>query len=108
MKIYFQNCKTEPFGSALKALGVMKLIGEQKDPNIQSYWENGEFRIDTVLTKDEITDFFMKEYSPTPILAPWLSQSGFWPNYSSPDMKMIMESGLSRFESFRSSLLYFI
>ena len=104
MKIYFQNCKTEPFGSALKALGVMKLIGEQKDPNIESYWENGEFRINTVLTKDEITAFFLKEYSPTPILAPWLSQSGFWPNYSSPYMKMIVESGLSRFDSFRSSV----
>jgi CRISPR-associated protein Csx17 len=104
MKIYFPNCKTEPFGSALKALGVMKLIGEQKDPDIESYWENGEFRINTVLTKDEITDFFMREYSPTPILAPWLSQSGFWPNYFSPYMKMIMESGLSRFDSFRNSV----
>ena len=45
MKIYMANCKTEPFGFALKALGVMKIIGEQKDPDIESYWENGELKI---------------------------------------------------------------
>ena len=61
MKIYMTNCKTEPFGFALKALGVMKIIGEQKDPDIESYWENGELRINTVLTKEKITDFFLKE-----------------------------------------------
>jgi CRISPR-associated protein Csx17 len=105
MKIYMTNCKTEPFGSALKALGVMKIIGEQKDPDIESYWENGELRINTVLTKEEITEFFLNEYSPTPILAPWLSQSGFWPTFESPFMESIVESGQSRFDSFRDNVV---
>jgi|GEM_PF-2162751 CRISPR-associated protein Csx17 len=104
MKIYMTNCKTEPFGSALKALGVMKIIGEQKDPDIESYWENGELRINTILTKEEITNFFMKEYSPTPILAPWLSQSGFWSTFESTHMKSIIESGQTRFDSFRNNV----
>ena len=105
MKIYMANCKTEPFGFALKALGVMKIIGEQKDPDIESYWENGELRINTLLTKEKITDFFLKEYSPTPILAPWLSQSGFWPSFQSPYMESIMESDQSRFDSFRRNVI---
>lgn len=104
MKVYVSNCKTEPFGSALKALGVFKILGEQKDPDIESYWENGELIINTALTKDEIVDFFMREYSPTPILAPWLGQSGFWSAYESPSLKSIMESGESRFETFRKNV----
>ncbi len=104
MNISMPNCRTEPFGSALKALGVIKLIGEQKDPTIKSYWENGELNIETTLTKDQIVSFFMEEYSPSPILAPWLSQSGFWPSFKSNDMEDIKNSKLKRFESLSDNI----
>ena len=104
MIISLSNCSTEPFGSALKALGSFRLIGEQKDSNIRSYWKNGTFMIETSLSQEEIMKFFMEEYSPTPILAPWLNQSGFWAGFESPEMKSIMKSDEKRFEPYKKSV----
>ena len=106
MKIYLSNCITEPFGNALKALGVIRLIGEQKDPDMKSYWKNGELVIETkaFLSQQEIIEFFMKEYSPTPILAPWLNQSGFWAGFETPGMKAVMATEEKRFEPYRNNV----
>jgi CRISPR-associated protein Csx17 len=72
------GCTAEPLGSYLKAIGVLKLVGEQKDPNARGRWEDGLFVLETALDKDALVRFLVDEYRPTPVVAPWNGGSGFY------------------------------
>lgn len=74
------GCQPMPLASYLKALGVLRLVSEQADPEARGRWEHDGFRLSTVLTEDELLDFFLVQYRPTPILAPWNSGGGFYPD----------------------------
>jgi CRISPR-associated protein Csx17 len=78
MKIKLEGCKTEPFSSYLKALAILRLIGEQKDPETKGWWEDDLFIIETNLSREEIINFFLNEYQPTPIASPWNHGSYFY------------------------------
>jgi len=76
--IELKGCSPIPLAHYLKALGIFRLIAEQKDPRVRGYWKNDVFHVRTKLTKEEITKFFLEEYQPSPILAPWGARSGFF------------------------------
>ena len=66
-----KGCTPTPFSNYLKAVGLFKIIAEQKDPKITACWDNDRLILDTELSKDEIIEFVLKQYSPSPIVAPW-------------------------------------
>jgi CRISPR-associated protein Csx17 len=72
------GCTPEPLMGYLKALGVLRLVAEQKDRNAQGYWRDGVFVLRSSLDQAAIVNFFRTEYSPTPIVAPWNAGSGFY------------------------------
>lgn len=78
-RVILEGCTAEPLGAYLKALAIIRLIAEQKDPNAKGWWEDGTFCIESVLDKEGISRFFLEEYMPTPIVAPWGARSGFYP-----------------------------
>lgn len=71
------GCRTEPLGSYLKALGVLRLVGEQADHNARGFWRGDTFVLRTTLDRDELLAFFLDEYRPAPIVSPWNAGSGF-------------------------------
>jgi CRISPR-associated protein Csx17 len=71
------GCRAEPLGSYLKALGVLKLVGGQADPNTTGRWVADTFILATDLTAEELLAFFLDRYVPTPVVSPWNSSSGF-------------------------------
>lgn len=74
------GCTPEPLSNYLKALGVLRLIVEQKqDPQAKGYWHNDAFVLATRLTQDELEKFFLYHYQPTPLVAPWNGSTGFYP-----------------------------
>jgi CRISPR-associated protein Csx17 len=75
--MHLVGCRVEPLGSYLKALGVLRLVVEQADPSAAGWWSGNEFWLRTTLTENELVDFFVNRYSPTPLLAPWNKGSGF-------------------------------
>ncbi|WP_051040388.1 MULTISPECIES: type I-G CRISPR-associated protein Cas8g1/Csx17 [Methylomicrobium] len=77
-EIYLNGCTPVPLAHYLKALGVLRLVSEQKDPDAAGYWHNECFVLRTKLNKDELLGFFLEEYRPTPIVAPWNGGSGFF------------------------------
>lgn len=77
-RITLEGCKPEPLISYLKALGVLRLVGEQRDASVKGLWENGCFNLITSLDKESLADFFLDEYSPSPIFRPWGGRSGFY------------------------------
>lgn len=76
-ELVLTGCRTEPLGSYLKALGLLRLVGEQKDPDVRGHWRGDVFVLGTVLERDMVENFLLDEYAPTPVVSPWNGGSGF-------------------------------
>lgn len=72
-----EGCAPVPLASYLKALGILRLIAEQKDCEARGFWRNERFVLKTRLSKDELVGFFVEEYQPSPIISPWNGRAGF-------------------------------
>lgn len=77
-ELVLNGCTPEPLMAYLKALGVLRLVSEQADPNACGAWRNGVFVLETKLDRDGLRTFFRDEYTPTPIVSPWNGGSGFY------------------------------
>ncbi|MFW6126318.1 MAG: type I-U CRISPR-associated protein Csx17, partial [Chloroflexota bacterium] len=72
--LVLSGCAAEPLMMYLKALGVLRLVAEQKEPDVRACWRNDLLVLHTALDRDTLLDFFLLEYTPTPIVAPWNSR----------------------------------
>ena len=93
-----------PLAGYLKALGVLRLLAEQQDPAICGYWQHDHFVLRTTLTKSKIESFFLDQYAPTPIMAPWNGGSGFYAKDNKKALQAISDSKTPRFEVYRDCL----
>lgn len=113
------GCSPEPLMNYLKALGVLRLVSGQKDKSARGWWRNETFFLRSpVLFEQKRTDsekrdalavFFLEQYAPTPIVAPWGGRSGF---YSGPSEKgarraldAISGSKAPRLQPFRKTIV---
>jgi CRISPR-associated protein Csx17 len=78
-QISLRGCAPEPLIHYLKALGVFRLVADQLDPQVRAAWHADTFVLETGKTEDDLVDFFLNQYRPTPIVAPWNGSSGFYP-----------------------------
>lgn len=72
--IELPGCTPEPLMSYLKALGVFRLVAEDKehgDPSARGCWRGGVFVLETTLDRYGLAKFFLEQYRPTPIVVPW-------------------------------------
>jgi CRISPR-associated protein Csx17 len=99
-ELLLAGCTSEPLMSYLKALGVFRLVAEQKDPTAMLSWQAGAACLGTHLNGDELITFFLEKYRPTPIVAPWNGGSGFYGGGSAP-VDALAESSGERLESYR-------
>ncbi|HBI56504.1 MAG TPA: type I-U CRISPR-associated protein Csx17, partial [Firmicutes bacterium] len=97
------GCTPEPLIYYLKALGVLRLVAMQKDPDVRGCWEGNTFYITTILSQDELLDFFMEEYIPSPITAPWNGGSGYYGGSAALTIEQIEASKTERFASYRKT-----
>jgi CRISPR-associated protein Csx17 len=70
------GCSPVPLASYLKALGVLRLVAE-RDSEARAWWENERLYLRSSFTSEQLFDFFLHEYTPTPILSPWSGRAGF-------------------------------
>jgi CRISPR-associated protein Csx17 len=97
-----KGCRSTPLSSYLKSLGVLRIVAEQRDPEAKGHWEDGCFVLATSLTADDLERFFVQEYCPSPILAPWNGGSGFYPGDNTEALDRLVGSQDKRFDSYRS------
>jgi len=69
--------KPDALATYLAALGIMRLLAT-KDPTARGFWRDEHFVLVSELDWAGIERFFLDEYSPTPILAPWNKDGGFF------------------------------
>ena len=74
-ELELRGCSPDPLMSYLKALGVFRLVSEQKDGSARAYWKHDAFHLRSTLDRDALTEFFLNEYKPTPIVSPWNKSS---------------------------------
>lgn len=98
------GCAPTPLGSYLKALGVWRVVAEQIDATAQGLWINERFVLRTRLTCDELLKFFVEDYQPTPVVAPWNGGSGFWPNDRKDGIDAIAKSTKPRVALYRETI----
>ncbi|MCI0440124.1 MAG: type I-U CRISPR-associated protein Csx17 [Chloroflexi bacterium] len=94
--IELRGCSPEPLMSYLKALGIFRLVAEQKDTGVRACWRAETFVLHTSLDRDALARFFLEEYRPTPIVAPWNGGSGFYPSDNQEAINAILSSSAER------------
>jgi CRISPR-associated protein Csx17 len=98
------GCAPTPLAHYLKALGILRLVGQQKDPEVRAHWQQDDFVLITRLTREDIERFFLEEYAPTPMLTPWNGGSGFYPKDQKAGIEAISSSSLERFSGYREAI----
>ena len=100
--IVLAGCQPEPLSGYLKALGILRLVAEQSDPNARGNWSAEGFVLHSSLTKDDLCTYFLQKYSPTPIVSPWNGGSGFNPKDNTEALNVISSSNSPRLAAFRA------
>jgi CRISPR-associated protein Csx17 len=102
-EIALTGCTPEPLMSYLKALGVFRLVAEQADPDAQLSWAGGVAHLYSRMDRHGLSEFFLTEYRPTPVQAPWNSGSGFHGGASGP-LNAIADSTVKRLALYRNTI----
>lgn len=95
------GCAPIPLAHYLKALGVLRLVAEQKDADAMGHWRGERFVLGTNLSSEQLVRFFLDEYRPSPLVAPWNGGSGFYPNDNKTGITAIQTATATRFTLFR-------
>lgn len=124
--IELKGCTPEPLMAYLKALGILRLVSEQKDTDARGWWRNDVFWLQSPklfggaateeAKRNALTKFFLEEYKPTPIVVPWSGGDFLGVNWqpkrakrpktptSSQAIEAILCTKASRLESYRLAL----
>lgn len=95
------GCAPAPLAHYLKALGILRLVAEQADSEARGWWDGDHFRLATKLGREEIEEFFLHDYQPTPLVSPWNKGSGFF-SERDPGLSPVKKATSRRFAEFRS------
>ncbi|HRB14443.1 MAG TPA: type I-U CRISPR-associated protein Csx17 [Nitrospira sp.] len=98
------GCRPEPLAHYLKALGILRLVSEQADPEVRGWWVDDEFRLRTKLSREKLEKFFLEDYRPTPVVAPWNGGSGFYPNDRKDAIEAIFSTRAGRFLDYQATV----
>ena len=101
-EILLAGCTEQPLSAYLRALGILRLVSEQKDPSVRGCWRNGRFVLaSSSMTREQLLQFLLEEYVPTPIVSPWNADSGFYPGPQKDGIEAIASSDAPRFALYR-------
>lgn len=101
--ITLSGCSPTPLASYLKALGVLRLLSA-RHPETRAAWRKESLLLQTPLTREEIEQFFLRSYSPTPVMAPWNSGSGFYEKATKGALETILQNNDARLDLYRNCL----
>jgi CRISPR-associated protein Csx17 len=99
-----EGCAPVPLAHYLKALAILRLVAEQKDPEARGCWRGLAFVLTTRLDREALLRFFLEEYRPTPIVAPWNGGSGFAPNDNKEALEAIESGSAERLADYRETI----
>lgn len=100
------GCAPAPLAHYLKALGILRIVAEQCDANARGWWDGESFVLATKLGREELIEFILERYRPTPVFNPWGARSGFYAGSSEKSSREVLDtieaSGDPRFAEYRA------
>jgi len=112
--VELSGCSPEPLMAYLKALGILRLVSEQKDSDARGWWNNDVFWLRSRVLfaegdpdngkKAALADFFLTEYEPTPIVGPWAGGSGFFKKDNNAAVEALSASKAARIDRFAKAI----
>jgi CRISPR-associated protein Csx17 len=96
--------RPEPLASYLAGLGLIRLLGEQADPDATAAWNPDGFVVGT--TVPDLGEWLTDAYVPTPVVSPWNGGSGFGAKDKEPVVRIaaVREHPSPRLEPLREAL----
>ena len=94
------GCRPTPLASYLKALGVLRLVGEQLDTSVGGWWQDDHFHVESRSDSDELVGFFLDRYVPSPVVSPWNKDA----RGDKPGLRALLTSADPRLSEFRLAL----
>jgi CRISPR-associated protein Csx17 len=100
------GCAPIPLAHYLKGLGILRLIAESLvgDATAKAAWVADQFRLSSAFDEEELVLFFLRDYQPTPVLAPWNGGSGFYKKDNRGAIEAIAVSKSPRFSSYNAGI----
>jgi|ERR1035437_5559923 CRISPR-associated protein Csx17 len=97
------GCAPVPLAHYLKALGVLRLVAESSsgDPTAKAAWVADQLRLSSRFDQEELVLFFLRDYQPTPVLAPWNGGSGFYKKDNREAIEALAASPSPRFSPYK-------
>lgn len=104
--IVLEGCAPEPLIHYLKALGVLRLVAEQLDDRVRGAWRGHAFVLSTTASEEDLARFFLENYCPSPVVAPWNGGSGFYPQDKNQRamMNALCDAPAARFDDYRAAV----
>lgn len=99
-----EGCSPEPLAHYLKALGILRLVSEQADPDARGFWDGDTFVLRSRLDAATLLEFFADKYAPTPLISPWNGGSGFFPGDQKSGIDAIASSDSKRLAPYRHAI----
>ncbi len=97
------GCRPEPIAQYLKALGVLRLVSEQKDPSALGRWHGDHFELCSVLERGDLVGFLLDEYRPSPVVNPWNKDTGLTKGKLNQAVQALVARGGERFSAYRQA-----
>lgn len=97
--IRLDGCRPAPLSSYMVGMGVFRLTAEQKDPDVRAFWERDRLVLETGCGKEDLVDFLLHEYEPSPVISPWSLNK-----YNSSVRKAGSVMGLPRMYRYREAV----
>lgn len=100
------GCAPIPLAHYLKALGVLRLVAESSngDPTAKAAWAADQLRLSLRFDQAELVLFFLRDYQPTPVLAPWNGGSGFYKKDNREAIQALAASPSPRFSPYKTGI----
>jgi len=89
---HLTGCAPAPLAHYLKALGILRIVSEQKDATVRGWWHDDHFCLLSTLDRHALEQFFLNEYAPTGVLNPWGARSGFYPDSSEKSARVALRT----------------
>lgn len=100
---HLRGCAPTPLAHYLKAIGILRIVAQQKDPEVRGFWRDQHFCLLTTLDEAALERFFLDEYAPTPFVSPWNKGSGFYTK-NDKGLAPVERSNAPRFKAFRDGV----
>ncbi len=97
------GCTPTPLAHYLKALAVLRLVSTV-DPTARGMWRGQVFNLVTTLDRQQLCDFFLHNYCPTPMVSPWNGGSGFYPKDNKSGIDPVANSTCPRLADYRRAI----